>query len=341
MRHAKYFSILVFIIATLYGAVGFYCLPLASYQNELTRIGMLPDSLFSWTKAQPAIDPALLQQSSWQDAELLVVGDSFSEPGIWQTVLTGHGLRVHTEHWLNIRDICEDFSPWLRAQGFKGKYVVIESIERDANNHFDDSARCKQMHVQHRINVDKPREPPITMLDHDKRDYSGKMSVGIKTRINMYRYEQLSAQPDFKIWAADGVKVIRMPQGCELFSHPRCRDALFLGLDSNQDMGVDVINNMEILNARFEGLTPIWVVVPNKSTAYLYSDKRFWDKLEQRLRSVNLLKPIRQAINGKTVDVYPASNTHLSTTGYLLMGEEIYQNIQRGHANSTNAKTNP
>ena len=113
-----------------------------------------------------------------------------------------------------------------------------------------------------------------------------------------------------------------------MFSHPACRDALFYGEDSAQDPGDEVIADMGILNTRFGGLTPIWVVVPNKSTAYLYPDKRFWDKLEPRVPSVNLLKTLRQAISNKVIDVYPANNTHFSTTGYQLMGDAIYRNIE-------------
>jgi hypothetical protein len=32
------------------------------------------------------------------------------------------------------------------------------------------------------------------------------------------------------------------------------------------------------------------------------------------------------------MDLYLANNTHVSTTGYLLLGEEIYRNIQRKQA---------
>jgi len=329
MKHARFFSLFVFVIAALYGMVGFYFLPLAGYQGELTRMSMLPDSMFGWTKAQPAIDPALMTQSSWQEADVLVIGDSFSDPRIWQTVLTGHGLRVRTEHWASVRDMCEDFSPWLRKQGFKGKYLILESVERNVQEGFAQSVRCKNMDVHYSVDVDKPRAPPATTFDRDKKDYSGRLSVGIKTRINMFSYEQLSAQPDFSNWLRDSIKVARVAQGCDLFSHQRCRDALFLGADSAQDLGEDVIGNMKILNARIDGVTPIWAIVPNKSTAYLYPDKHFWDKLEPGLRSVNLFETVQRAIRDKIVDVYPANDSHLSTTGYLLMGEEIYRRIQR------------
>ncbi len=328
MKYARFFSVLVFLMVALYGAAGFYFLPLASYQGDLTRIGMLPEPLFGWTRAQPAIAPALMQQSTWQDADVLVIGDSFSDDRVWQTVLTGHGLRVHTEHWENIRAVCADFPVWLRAQGFKGRYVVIEVVERFARDRFADSVSCKNMELRHSYDESRPRLPPATVFDPERKDWSGKLSVGISTEAHLLAYEHSSAQPGFQGYTLGRVRVARVSGGCELFSHRACRDALFLGKDSAQDVQDSVIADTAILNTRFRGLTPIWVVVPNKSTAYLYPDKQFWDKLELRVPSVNLLKPVRQAIRDKVIDVYPANNTHFSTTGYLLMGDAIYRKLE-------------
>lgn len=328
MKYARFFSILVFVLVALYGAAGFYFLPLASYQGDLTRIGMLPESLFGWTRAQPAIAPALMQQSSWQDADVLVIGDSFSDSRVWQTVLTGHGLRVHTEHWENVRAVCGDFSSWLRGQGFRGRYVVIEVIERYARDRFADSVACRKMELRHSYDESRPRLPPATAFDPDRKDWSGKLSVGIRTEAHLLGYQHASAQPDFRGYTLGRVSVARVSGGCQLFSHRACRDALFLGEDSAQDLQDGVIDDIATLNGRFAGLTPVWVVVPNKSTAYLYPDKHFWDRLERRLpASVNLMKPVRQAIADRVVDLYPANNTHFSTTGYLLMGQAIYRNM--------------
>jgi hypothetical protein len=88
------------------------------------------------------------------------------------------------------------------------------------------------------------------------------------------------------------------------------------------------LDNIEKLNGRMVGVTPIWVFVPNKSTAYLYPDKQFWNKAEKRFHAPNLLRMTQQAIQTKTVDLYPANNTHLSTTGYLLMGEEVLKTLR-------------
>lgn len=324
MKHARLFSLIVFPVLLGYGIVGFYFLPLASFQSELTRMGMLPESQFGWRKPQPEIKPAWLTQASMQEADVLVIGDSFSDGRIWQTTLTQRDLKVRTESWDSLRGICADFAPWLRAQGFHGRYVVLEIIERNIPNNLRSSLACQQMQIHPNAWTDKPRLPPSVSFDPDHMGRSGRFSVGLKTALSYANYEQLSRAPDFKsAELRNGATVARIPDGCKLFSHARCNDSLFLSEDKPDEVAADVLENMAEINTRMDSYTPIWALVPNKSTAYRYSDKQFWNLAEQRFGSPNLLRMTRRALQSKTVDLYPANNTHFSTTGYLLMGEEI------------------
>lgn len=328
MKYAKFFSIFVFVAVLGYGAVGFYFLPMAAFQGDLTRTGLLPESLFGWTKPQPILDSKWLHQASIQEADVLVIGDSFSDSRVWQTVLTRHGLKVRTESWDSMRGVCVDFMPWLRAQGFSGKYVVLESIERNLVEDLNRSVACQYMQYHSNIKTDEPRYPPIVSFDVNYRDYSGKFSIGIQTQLNVWKYERLRHHPSFKSWLLPNkVKMARLANGCDLFSHARCEDALFLAYDKAEEIDRSALENMEVLSARLNGVTPIWVFVPNKSTAYLYPDKKFWNEAERRFHAPNLLRMTQQAIREKTVDLYPASNTHLSTTGYLKMGEFVYNSM--------------
>lgn len=329
MRHARYFSIFVFAVLLGYGAVAFYFLPMATFQAELTRMALLPESLFGWTKPQPRLDVKWMQQSSMKDADVLVIGDSFSDSRVWQTVLTQHGLKVRTESWDSMRGICADFMPWVRAQGFTGKYVVLESIERNLVDDLNKSAACQQMQYHPNLKTDAPRYPPIVSFDVDRGNYAGKLSTGIQTQLNVLKYERLQQSADFRRWLLpNDVKLERVSNGCRLFSHLRCNDSLFYTLDKPEEVSDIALQDIEILNRRLAGITPIWIFVPNKSTAYLYPDKQFWNKAEQRFHAPNLLRMTQQAIQAETMDLYPANNTHFSTSGYLLMGEEIYKALQ-------------
>ncbi len=330
MRHAKIFSIIVFAATLGYGAMGFYFLPLASFQGDLTRMGMLPEIQFGWRQPQPAIQQSWLTQASLQEADVLVIGDSFSDSRVWQTALTLHGLKVRTEHWDTMRGICANFLPWLKSQGFRGRYLVLQIIERNIEDGLDKSVACQQMQIHPSTLADAPRHAPPTSFNPDAIERSGRLSIGIKTEINLYEYDLIRNAPGFKFaLLPNGAIAARVNNGCALFSHKRCDDALFLGGEKPTDLNERALKNIEILNSRLKGLTAIWAFVPNKSTAYLYPNKRFWDEAERRFQAPNLLHMTQQAIQNKTVDLYPANNTHFSTTGYLLMGEEILNAIQK------------
>lgn len=327
MKYSKFFSVAVMLVIGLYGAVGSYFLPLAGYQGNLPRMAKLPESLFGWNKPQPKIEPTLLHQASWQEADMLVIGDSFSDTRVWQTVLVQRGIRIRTQHWTQIRGICEDFYSWVRAQGFRGKWIVFEGIEVSLEVGVPTEANCKHVIYHPSVEAEKPRRPPIT--NRLAKDRSGRLSVGIETWLNARRYEQAAAVSDFKFMQFPSVDLVRFPQGCDWFSHTRCKDVLFLGWDNKTDISNGVLDAADTINARLPGITPIWVFVPNKSTVYRYPDKTFWDRAEQRLYAPNLLHHFRRALQNKMVDLYPANESHLSTAGYLLMGEAIYDTLQR------------
>ncbi len=332
MKYARLFSIFVFAVIALYGAIGFYCLPQANFAQNLTRMGMIPESLFTLTKEQPAVDTALLQQASWQEADVLAIGDSFTMPLLWQTALTKRGLRVRTETWESVRDICEDFSSWLRGKGFRGRYVVMEIIELHVESQLARSVRCQHMSYHEVPEIRAPR--PIATPTPPSRatpmsQLSGRLSVGIQTQFNAWKYGQLSSEPGFTgLKLPNGVRIERLADGCSLFSHPACNDVLFYSEDHVPDFDQNTVSQMEELTSRLHGVTPIWAIIPDKSTAYLYSDKKFWNEVEHRFHSPNLLKIYRNAIQNKTVDLYLAGDSHFSTVGYLLLGEAIYQSMR-------------
>jgi hypothetical protein len=326
MIQAKIFSITVAVAIALNGLVGFYFLPLASFEGDLTRMAKLPESYFGWTKEQPAVDPVFMKSADWQDADVLVIGDSFSYAQVWQTVFAQKGIRVRTETWENVFNICENFSEWVHSKGFKGKYIIIESAEKYLEDRLARSVECRNMEY-HPV-AKGVIAPPPTLQDRHRIDYSGRLSVGIQTELNVLKYDRLSSSPDFTGWDALGeVRMKRMNNGCELFSHPRCNDVLFYEKDRVEDLGANILANMAETNARMKSFSVVWVVIPDKRTVYLNPDKSFWDEAERRFRAPNLLKVFRREVRNKTVDLYYANNTHVSTTGYLILGNAIYRNM--------------
>lgn len=316
---------MVAVVLTAYGLVGFHFLPLASYEGDLTRMAKLPESDFGWTREQPAVEEKWMQSAGWEEADVLAIGDSFTTSQMWQTVLAQRGLRVHTESWANIYSLCADLGSWIRSKGFKGKYVVIESAEKYLEGRLEQSIACRNMSY-HPLPVPPPRAPHIRA--ERGGDYSGSMSVGIETALNQRKYRQLSDRPGFT--RVDGwgeVNLVRLANGCELFSHPRCQDVLFYQKDRTDDMGDNVLGNMADVNRRLAGFDVVWMVIPDKASVYLPTNKQFWDEAERRFRAPNLLKVLQQA-RDRNVDLYFANNTHVSTRGYLLLGDVIYRRLR-------------
>lgn len=327
MTAAKLFSIIVFASTACYGVVGYYFLPMASFEGDLTRVAKLPESLFGWTKPQPAVAADLFKQASWDEADALVIGDSFSAPGIWQSVLTRHGLRVHTETWTSLPAICEDFSQWTRDKGFKGRYVIIEIVERNTEGTLNNSVACKYTHY-------RPAEwhpsPPAIKPNRDMNNHSGRLSIGIQVYLNTWRYRQNRNGGNLNSLEMPGsVHVDHLAEGCKLFSHPQCDDVLFFNQDQREELSDTVINNMKKIGSRVTNATPILVIIPNKSTIYLHPNKIFWNVAEHKLNAPNILAAFEQSIKAQVIDLYPANNTHLSTTGYLALGEIVYRSLPR------------
>lgn len=329
MKHAKTFSLIVILAVAAFGALGWYLLPLASYDGDLTRTGKLPESVFGWTRAQPQLAPELFKSASWADADVLVIGDSFSVGRVWQTQLTRSGLRVHTESWNTIHAICGDFQSWLRATGFKGRYIAIEVVERNALDTINESVACDKMFTTPAQTGFEYGGPPPSQIDRSQRILSGRLSVGIETWLNARKYARLSAPASFKQWRVNDLTIVaRVPDGCDLFSHTHCRDALFYGGDPSGDLGSGMLDGMTVIDKRLSGYAPIWVIVPDKSTTYLHPDKQFWTQAAAHFNAPDILKNFRQAVQDKVIDLYPANNTHVSTTGYLRIGAMVLERIR-------------
>ena len=329
MKYPKIFVIITAIFFGIYGLFVFIFVPYSFFDGDLTRVGLIAEESFGWRKHQPSINSEFLIQSKMNSADVLVVGDSYSVPGLWQSVLVGKSLKVRTEDWGQLFGICEDFTDWLNESKFKGDFIIFQVVERSLNDIIDRSISCKKMMYLPTKNTEKTRAQPKMNLNFDVDKFNGTLYSGMLTKYNQFNLEKeilLNSKPEIVL--SKDVKIKEVENGCNLFSHHFCRYSLFLSWDSELEVDEHILNNIKLLTARVIGPKVIWSVVPNKSTSYLYNNKKFWQNLNSYVDSVDLLALSINEINNHHIDFYPANNTHYSTSGYLKMGEKIYERLE-------------
>ena len=194
--------------------------------GDLTRIGRLSDTEFGW-RAPPPPMPAEAQSAVPIDqADILVVGDSFSMTFYWQAPLVQAGYKVSTIYWGQIGLLCADFSDWARRSGFKGKLVIVESVERLLEERLRDGERCTKMPKAPLVKT-TPFMKPLTAVPDFGLNWSAKLTAGVITYVNTRQARRSTTDTQY----GDETQVRLVPDGCRQFSHRLCDRALFFKED--------------------------------------------------------------------------------------------------------------
>jgi hypothetical protein len=312
--------------------------------GDLTRIGNFPERSFGWRAPQPAISPEHFKDYPFLEADILVIGDSFSVSRVWQTKLIADGLKVATMTWQELRTKDEvlprDLGVALRAAGFKGRYVVIESIERLFQQRMEFLANEHPPIVKQDliINAAYPLYP-FTKRKHISFDKLNGADWGVKALYNSIKLALNLPESYLKSGAVQAINF----QGCELFSHRLCNYAIFVDGDFKKKTFNSIENVLTVnKNLLSVGIQAIWMVVPDKSTVYLgygdhnkYPYQNIWQKFAEYpdITAPDLGTAFVQ--KSRTVkDFYMPNDTHLSTNGFLYLGEFMtrgFHNLQANH----------
>ncbi len=150
--------------------------------GDLARIGRISDHDFGWRIDPPRVDPALLRGAPVEQADILVIGDSFSATHRWQSQLAKAGYSVATTYWQDIDEtLCDDFDHWLEAGGFRGKLVIIESVERIVDFRLERSRACRQMKKPLVAKPEVP-SPPLDHVPGFALNWEGQLYAGFLTQ---------------------------------------------------------------------------------------------------------------------------------------------------------------
>jgi len=309
--------------------------------GDLTRIGLLPERAFGWNTAQLTVAGRAATVEKLADAEILIVGDSFSMSGVWQRYVFSSERKYIT---LRLGRICQDFPEFIAtAFGKPPKILIVEVVERIARDVL--TVDCPKtwfvtLDGKQEIRTDWQRLMPGGVFanklggDAELRSDRQRSIFG-----GVFGYKYVLGSAWYYFFPGDqhrpgsngGVWVQDVAGGCAFFSNRECELGLFLGDDftrlplSSNDLHSTTLT---VVKSVFEKV--LVVVVPNKSSVYLESREQARHK-DENLRlfgqklGVDVL-PLNVAFydaKARIMDLYDPDNTHLSPAGYRELAMHI------------------
>lgn len=295
--------------------------------GDLSRIGRVSETEFGWRKPQPDVTPELLKGATPAEGDILVIGDSFSMTYRWQSALTKAGYRVVTAYWGDYSEaMCLDFSDWIKKNGFEGKLVILESVERLLSERLEKSMNCAQMR-RPLISLPKPYTSPPHPSEGIAKNWGAKLNTGVITYLNTRdAIESPGDTPAGKrVWSRP------VPDGCEFFSHRLCNKALFYGEDDERGpLTPTDLSRLQAFTATQPRIHLLWMVIPNKTSVYLKpeSSTEFASALGSQGLGPDLFSFVR-AERPKVRDLYYPNDSHLSAHGQLVLGERMLEEVRK------------
>jgi hypothetical protein len=302
--------------------------------GDLTRVGRFSERDFGWQAAQTIIPDEQFKNYPLNEADIVIVGDSFSVGRVWQTRLITAGLKITTITWRGLKsegNLPDDLGEVLRAQGFNGYYIIIESIERVFQR------RAKLL-----ANIPKPvtpdvSTPPATTIAQRVLFSLNKPNGGAWGFKTLYNTIKLSLNLPEQYLKSEWVQPVKL-DGCQEFSNRLCDYALFIESDFKKETFTAIDNILSVnKNLKNVGIQPIWAIIPDKATVYLgygvlnqYPYQNIWKLFSQypELIAPDLGTLFIEKIHG-IKDFYLTNDTHLSTNGYLSLGDMMLNELRK------------
>ena len=314
----------------VFGILG-VLLPLATMwvlqplSGDLTRIGRLPESGFGWNRPQPVLEQAVATVTSPAQANILVLGDSYSINGVWQHAAFGDAVRFGTLR--SSGSLCQDFPDALRNLGAKPQLLVLQISER----HLIDRMPPGCLKSGFRWWAAPHSHATASAPSRDRFWIFGG-AFGYKYVFDALGF-MMNPGAQHRDGAYGGVQVKDVPQGCRYFSHADCELGLFLGWDFTKrpfQGDLRAATQDGLTAAMRSAPTVLLVVVPNKASIYLetLADAKRKDAELAALTSGQSLVvlPLFERFHvaaHQTQDFYLSNDTHLSTSGEAQLGSHI------------------
>ena len=331
MIYIKYFTSTWLFALVVFLLIGVYIQPV---MGDLTRLGNLSERHFGWNDEQPLIN---VEDNLNINPDVVVLGDSFSDKNIWQSVASKYSkLNFLTFQW-NGLDKPGCLSQWIKTVNLEyptAKFIVLETVERQFISTFGSTPNN---------NCSATRLIPVLVRE---KVIESSRNRSIKSAMPDPIYAIQAIANEFKTFEqplARGSAYVVPLTRADLFSNKKSGLMLFYKgdiakIEWNQEAVNIAIQNIKNIDrfAREKGLTLLMAVVPDKSTAYrefIRSDQfklqapDVWMELNrQGVNQVDLRSSIVNAVNSDR-DIYMSNDSHLSSKGYIVMGRDIADRI--------------
>jgi len=314
VKAVKIFMVL-FVVAI---PIVWLALTQVNFGGDLTRIGKISDDLFA--PQQYTFDTSKDINTNFDEAEILVIGDSFSINLQWQKEFNKHSdISIATITWEDALKGCvaDKKSPFF----FKGSTIIFQSVERNFKKNVSSQIPC--------LKPELAIPPKNLVYEHHAKtkkvfDLNGQFWVGISSIINTNLIKYFDSY--YKIYNQySSAKIIPIDDGCKFFSNSLCEYALIYKNDlDTEQFNVNLIDKMTKLNRQLEDKRVIWIIVPNKYSVYVESkNQRFFELVHKSGLGPDLFFDF---INNKKIipDLYQPNDTHLSGNGFSYLGKRIY-----------------
>jgi hypothetical protein len=327
---------IVVIGMTILITVSIYVQPL---QGDLTRLGGYAERDFGWNIPRKVLsDDVQLARSYDKYYDIVILGDSFSKYGLWQSFLTEKtNFTFTTLHWddTTVEEV-------INSHIFKTsppKLFIVEMGARSLPMRFSDTTSvCEQKNGAKMTNnwfsQDVEHHIPFVEI---KRETKTKWS-----EINL-KFALVYLENSALRWLLndDFSKVRKYAMNANyLFSNRKSDEILLLStwfdakVWSDEEIAKALCSIADIQNrVQLNGKTMFIVLpIPDKGTAYekhiINPDFSSMQEMTSNLINFNINTPrldllLKKAIDSGVKDVYLPNDTHFGTTGYQLTAKAV------------------
>jgi hypothetical protein len=318
------FPVLAFLAAAI--PLNLYFEPIA---GDLTRIGRWAERDYGWNRQQPSVT-VQANGSSVRGPQVLVLGDSFSHPNIWQSLLAeSRHLEILSFQYEDVGCV-DNWLQWVKEKHYpSANTIVIETVERSFIALFKFRNSCGKL-LPKSFEMAEKTVTPV----RPQRGLTLDATYLLPTAVNSLHVAIM------KVGRVTSGETVNVPLVTNTLFSNRRSDRLLYYSDDDLKLGwsesdiAAAIKNLKRIQADLEarGFRLVVIVVPDKSSVYrpFMADKAdnrgFPDIFRQlqvaRVNNVDLLGFFREEAS-ETVDLYLPNDTHLSTQGYKLMAAKV------------------